>query len=192
MTPFEVYCEYICLRNHFSADSYDYFRYKGKSRLKPSSFQNRKDKIFFEKLSKHSDVHGFLVANLSINEKAWIRELAYSDEAERIYKLWLRHQQSLTYSFKNDLSKLESQFNLNFICEDNQHPILLQKYLGGDINLETLCILLDITGAKKYWDLKMAYDLVYDMLKLKITKYTPFINYEKEKYKKICLDYFTK
>lgn len=192
MTPFEVYCEYICLRNHFSSGDYDYIKYKGKSRLKLSSFQKRKDKIFFEKLAKHPDVHGFLVANLSLNEKLWIRDLAYSDEAERIYKLWLRHQQSLTYSFKNDLSKLDSQFNLNFTCEDNQHPILLQKYLGGDVNLETLCILLDITGAMKHWNTKMRYDLVWDMLSLKVRKYLPFINYDKEKYKKICLDFYTK
>ena len=192
MTPFEVYCDYVNLKNHFTSHSYDYHKYKGKSKLKLSSFQNRKDRLFFEKISKHSDPHTFLLANLLVDDKCYIRDIAYSEQAEKVYKLWVKQHQSLSYSFKQDLSKLDTNFNKNFICEDNQHPILLNKYLAGEVSLESLCILLQLTGAKKYWDTKLKYDLVYDMLKLKIEKYTPFINFEHDKFKKICLDYFTK
>jgi len=191
MTAFEVYKEYVALKQHFSTESYDYFRYGGKSKLKPESFQKRKDKIFFEKLAKHTDVHGFLVANLSVNEKLWIRDLAYSENAELNYKNWSKYNQALTYNFKQDLSKIDSNFNKNFICEDHQHPILLKKYLANEISLETLCILVDVTNALKYWNKEMEFDLVWDMLKIKIKKYIPFIKYEKEKYKKIALDFFS-
>lgn len=190
MTPFECYCEYVSLKNHFSQPSYDYFKYNGKTRLKPESFKNRKDKIFFEKLAKHSDVHKYLLANLSLNEKLWIRDLAYSEDAERIYQEWNKRQQSLTYSFKQDISKLDVDFDKNFIVKDNQHPILLNIFLSGEISLETICILLDITHAKKYWDINLKYDLVWDMLSQKVRKYTPFIQYDKDKFKKICLDTF--
>ena len=61
MTPFEVYCEYVSLKNHFTKLDYDYIKYNGKMRLKPTSFQKRKDKLFFEKISKHSDPHGFFI-----------------------------------------------------------------------------------------------------------------------------------
>jgi hypothetical protein len=30
MTPFEVYKKYLALKNHFTKDSYDYFKYGGK------------------------------------------------------------------------------------------------------------------------------------------------------------------
>ena len=156
-----------------------------------NSFNKRKDKIFFEKLAKHPDVHGFLIANLSDNEKLWIRELAYSEKAEQAYKLWMKRQQSLTYCFKQDLDKLHNDFNKNFLIEENSHPILLKKYLGDEICLETLCILLNLVpGAMKHWDTKLSYDLVWDMLGTKVRKYTPFVKFDREKYKQICLDHF--
>lgn len=190
MTPFECYNEYLALKNHFSRDTYDYFKYNGKTSSKIDSFNKRKDKIFFQKLAKHKDLHNFLLANFSNNPKAWVRDLAYSDDAEKIYKEWNMRQQSLSYCFKQDLSKLNESFDNNFICKDNAHPILLQKFLAKDISLETLCILLKISGAKKYWDKKMEYDLIWQEVKLQVEKYTPFIKFEEEKTKKIVVDFF--
>jgi hypothetical protein len=192
MSAFECYKEYLALKNHFSSPNYDYFRYNGKLKVNSTSFDQRKDKLFFQKLAKHPDVHNFLVANLSKNDKAWIKELAYSDDAERVYKDWLKRNQSLTYVVKNDLSQLDSPFDGNFIVSKTQsHPRLLQLYLGGHVTLETVCILLDITKAKKHWDSKMEFDPIYDEVRKKIEKYTPFIKYDKDKMKKIVLDYFS-
>jgi hypothetical protein len=192
MSAFECYKEYLALKNHFSSPNYDYFRYNGKLKVNSTSFDQRKDKLFFQKLAKHPDVHNFLVANLSKNDKAWIKELAYSDDAERVYKDWLKRNQSLTYVVANDLSQLDSPFDGNFIVSKTQsHPRLLQLYLGGHVTLETVCILLDITKAKKHWDSKMEFDPIYDEVRKKIEKYTPFIKYDKVKIKKIVLDYFS-
>lgn len=190
MSALECYKEYLALKNHFSKPSYDYFKYNGKVKVNASSFDSRKDKLFFQKLAKHPDVHSFLIANLAIDSKAWIRDLAYSETAEKTYKDWLKRQQSLTYNFKQELSKLDEDFNNNFLIKDNDHPILLKKFLGSEISLETICILLDLTGAKNHWDKKMQYDLVWDNTRTKIEKYTPFIKYDKEKIKNILLDHF--
>ena len=191
ITAFECYKEYLALKNHFSKPDYDYFKYNGKVKSNHESFEKRKDKLFFQKLAKHPDVHNFLIANLSDNEKHWIRDLAYSEDAEKTYKSWLKRQQSLTYVFKQELSKLDEDFNNNFACKNNEHPLLLRKFLGSDISLETLCLLLEFTGAKSHWDSKMQYDLVYDAIKTKIEKYSPFIKADKEKLKTIVLDYFS-
>jgi hypothetical protein len=191
MSAFECYQEYLALKNHFSKPDYDYFKYNGKIRVNINSFNTRKDKIFFEKLAKHPDVHNFLIANLSENEKNWIRDLAYSEEAEKTYKSWLKRTQSLSYCFQQELGKLDTDFNKNFIVSRNEHPFLLKLFLAREISLETLCLLLEFTGAKKYWDSKMQYDLVYDTIKTKIEKYTPFIKYDKDKLKKIVVDYFS-
>jgi hypothetical protein len=190
MSAFDCYKEYVALKNHFTKPTYDYFKYNGKAKLNFDSFDKRKDKLFFQKLAKHPDVHNFLIANLADNEKHWIRDLAYSESAEKTYKDWLKRQQSLSYVFKSELSELKTDFNENFVCKDGTHPYLLKLYLGKQISLETLCLLLEVTGAKKHWDSKMEYDLVWDSLKTKIEKYSPFIKCDKDKIKKIVLDYF--
>jgi hypothetical protein len=191
MSAFECYKEYLALKNHFSKPTYDYFKYNGKLKLNPDSFDKRKDKLFFQKLAKHPDVQNFLIANLSDNEKSWIRELAYSDAAEKVYKDWVKRQQSLTYVFKTELNTLKPNFNENFIIKNNEHPVLLKKFLGKEISLETMCLLLELTGAKKHWDTKLQYDLIWDTLTIKVEKYTPFIRCDKDKIKNIVLDYFT-
>ena len=191
MSAFDAYKEYLALKNHFTKPGYDYFKYNGKLKVNADSFNSRKDKLFFQKLSKHPDVHNFLVANFSKNEKAWIKDLAYSEEAEKTYKDWLKRSQSLSYVIKNEIKQLGPSFNGNFIVfSDSPHPLALKMYLGSYISLETLCILLDLTKAKKHWDSKMEYDPVYQDVKMKIEKYTPFIKYDKEKVRKIVLDYF--
>lgn len=191
MTAFDCYKEYLALKNHFTKPDYDYFKYNGKVRSNVDSFEKRADKFFFQKLAKHPDVRNFLVANFSENEKAWIRNLAYNESAEQVYKNWLKRQQSLSYLFKQELSKLDTNFNNNFACKENEHPLLLRKFLGNEVSLETLCLLLEFTGAKKHWDSKMQYDLVYDTIKTKIEKYSPFIKCDKDKLRKVVLDYFS-
>jgi hypothetical protein len=190
MSALECYQEYLALKNHFSKPSYDYFKYNGKVRVNAKTFDARKDKLFFQKLAKHPDVHSFLIANLSENEKTWIKELAYSEVAEKVYKDWSKRQQSLSYVFKQDLTKLDPVLKNNFNCKEGEHPLLLRLYLGKEISLETLCLLLEFSGVKQKWDSRMEYDLVWESLKTKIEKYTPFIKYDKDKIVKIALDFF--
>ena len=190
MSALECYQQYLAIKQHFSKPNYDYFKYNGKVRVNAATFDARKDKLFFQKLAKHPDVTKFLVANLSENDKAWIKELAYSESAEKTYKAWVKRQQSLTYIFQNDLEKLDRVLKNNFTCKSGEHPLLLKKFLGKEISLETLCILLEFSGAKAMWDTKMEYDLIWESFKTKIEKYLPFIKYEKDKLVKIALDYF--
>jgi hypothetical protein len=190
MSAFEAYKEYIALKNHFTKPNYDYIKYNGHSRLKQSSFNTRKDKLFFEKLSKRPDYHDFLIANFAHDSKLWIKELAYSEEADKRYTDWKKKTQSLTYHVKNQLNKLSEKFDSNFKCRGNNHPKLLKLYLGGEISLETLCVLLELTGAIKHWDSKLEYDPIWEEFRMKIVKYTPFLKYDREKMKKIVVDFF--
>ena len=52
MMPFDSYKTYLSLKNHFTKDSYDYFKYCGKSRASLQSFYKRKDRMWFEKVSR--------------------------------------------------------------------------------------------------------------------------------------------
>jgi hypothetical protein len=192
MSAFECYKEYVALKKHFTTPSYDYFKYNGKINISYNTFEKRKDKLFFQKLAKHTDLKNFLIANFANDERSWIRNLAYNEEAEKIYKDWLKKNQSLTYVFKEDIKKLNDDFNSNFVCQENQHPILFKKFLGKEICLETLCLLLEFSNAMKHWNSKMEYDLVWETFRNKIEKYAPFIKCDKDKLRKICVEHFTK
>ena len=66
MVPFDTYKTYLALKNHFTKDSYDYHKYQGKSRASLQSFYKRKDRYWFEKLSRQKEdkeVIDFFVAN---------------------------------------------------------------------------------------------------------------------------------
>lgn len=190
MTPFEAYKDYLALRNHFNSPDYDYFKYNGKVSGSVASFEKRKDRFFFEKLAKHRDPHGLMVANFIDNPKTWIKDIAYSEAASKTYEAWVKRLQSLTYLIVEDAKKLDPDFNSNFKVEDDEHPNILRLYLGGQITLETLVVLCDILGCASYWEKKMEGDPIWEETSLKIKKYRPFVKYNAEKIKKLLYEYF--
>ena len=189
VTPFETYQSYLSMKSHFTNPKYDFFRYGGKSRATMSSFNKRKDKYWFEKTSRiYSDeeVLNFLLANF-VNtdnpQNLWSGEIINS--GERTYAEWMRRKQSLTYIFKEQSEKLLSEIELEelFSCSKG-HPLILKKYLGGEVSLETFVILEKIFSFGKDFDKKLD-DPVWESVSLKVKKYIPFININVFQYKKI-------
>ncbi len=189
VTPFETYRTYLSMKSHFTNPKYDFFKYGGKSRATVSSFNKRKDKYWFEKTSrKYSDqqVLDFLLSNFVTADNPqnlWIGEIINS--GERTYAEWMRRKQSMTYIFKEQSEKLllESDLEKLFRCSKG-HPIILKKYLGGEVSLETLIILEKVFSFVKDFDKKLT-DPVWETVSLKIKKYIPFININVYNYKKI-------
>ena len=190
VTPFETYQTYLSMKSHFTNRKYDFFKYGGKSRATITSFNKRKDKYWFEKTSrKYSDqqILDFLLSNfLSTDnpQNLWIGEIINS--GERNYAEWMRRQQSLTYLFKEQLNELLSSKNLNevFDCSNRKHPVVLKRYLGGEISLETLMILEKVFSFAKNFDKKLE-DPVWETVSMKLKKYNPFLNINVFQYKKI-------
>ena len=192
VTPFETYQAYLGMKSHFTNPKYDFFRYGGKSRATMSSFNKRKDKYWFEKTSrKYSDqeVIDFLLSNF-VNatnpQNLWIGEIINS--GERTYSEWMKRQQSLTYLFTEQSSELLLEKNLDevFNCSKG-HPIVLKKYLGGDISLETFAILEKVFSFQKKFDKKLS-DPVWETVSIKLKKYLPFLNINVFQFKKILRD----
>ena len=189
MTPYECYVDYLALKRHFTTDSYDYFKYNGKVSAKRDSFDKRKDQFFFEKLSRHRDPHGLILANLIKSNDVWVRELV-SDKAQQNYNEWMKKTQSISRLLESELSCLNDDFDVNFRVVQT-HPPLLKLYLSDRISLETLVILTTLTGCLGHWDKSMTNDVLWSEVKKKIAKTKPFIHYDLEKVKKICLDRFS-
>jgi len=190
MSAFDCYKEYIALKNHFTKPSYNYFKYNGKSKLNVSSFDARKDKLYFMKVAKHPDPKNYILSNLVKNPKVWIKEIAYSPESEGVYRDWAKRQQSLMYLFKEELSKLNSDFDSNFKVMDQTHPYVIKLFIREEISLETLVILVDLVKCSAYWSKRFEYDPTVEDVLNKIMKYRPFIQYDREKVKNIVLDKF--
>ena len=192
VTPFETYQTYLSMKSHFTNPKYDFIKYGGKSRATITSFNKRKDKYWFEKTSrKYSDqeVIDFLLSNF-VNatnpQNLWIGEIINS--GERTYAEWKMRQQSLTYMFKEQSENLLSENDLEkvFNCSKG-HPIVLKKYLGGEISLETLSILEKVFSFKGKFDKKLK-DPVWETVSMKLKKYLPFLNINVFQFKKILRD----
>ena len=188
VTPFETYRTYLSMKSHFTNPKYDFIKYGGKSRATITSFNKRKDKYWFEKTSrKYSDqeVIDFLLSNF-VNatnpQNLWIGEIINS--GERTYAEWKMRQQSLTYMFTEQSENLLSENDLEtvFNCSKG-HPIVLKKYLGGEISLETLSILEKVFSFKGKFDKKLK-DPVWETVSLKLKKYLPFLNINVFQFKK--------
>ena len=192
VTPFETYQAYLGMKSHFTNPKYDFIKYGGKSRATITSFNKRKDKYWFEKTSrKYSDqeVIDFLLSNF-VNatnpQNLWIGEIINS--GERTYAEWKMRQQSLTYMFTEQSENLLSENDLEkvFNCSKG-HPIVLKKYLGGEISLETLSILEKVFSFKGKFDKKLK-DPVWETVSMKLKKYLPFLNINVFQFKKILRD----
>ena len=68
----------------------------------------------------------------------------------------------------------ENKLEEIFECSKG-HPIILKKYLGGEISLETFSIWEKVFSFQKNFDKKLT-DPVWETVSLKLKKYIPFIN----------------
>lgn len=189
MSPFETYQTYLSLKSHFSNPKYDYFKYGGKSRATLQSFNKRRDKYWFEKTSRKmsdKEIVDFFLANFIATDnpqKMWIG--AIIKEGEENYKDWMRRQQSLSYLFKQESEELFSSHSMKdlFDCSKT-HPILLKKFLSGQISLETMVIYNRIFDYTTNFDKKLM-DPIWETMSLKIKKYSPFLNVDIFQFKKL-------
>ena len=189
MMPFDAYKQYLSLKNHFTKEKYDYHKYCGKSRATVQSFYKRKDRFWFEKLARNKsdqEVIEFFVSNFitcTDPSKLWIGEMIR--EGEGRYTAWKKRTQSLSYIFKEEIQNILANQDLDSIfSRKSGHPIILKKYLGGDISIETMVILDQILEYRKEFD-KHLQDPVWETVSMRMKKYSPFLNIDVFQYKKV-------
>jgi len=189
MMPFDAYRCYISLKSHFTKESYDYHKVGVLTRVKKETFYKRKDRFWFEKFSRQKndkEVVEFFVSNFVSTtdpSRMYIGELVKNGE-ER-YVDWKKRTQSLSYVFKEETEYLfkDKKMDEVFDCSKG-HPIVLKKFLGGNISLETLVIYDRILGYGNNFDKKLK-DPVWETVSRRVRKYTPFLNIDVFRYKKI-------
>jgi len=189
MTPYDVYTTYLAMKKHFTDAKFDFFRYHGKTKASVAAFNKRKDKYFFERMSRKlsdDEVKMYFIANFVATENpsaVWVGEIMQS--GERNYKNLSKKYQSLTYLFGQECSTLLGEYTLPELFDVSKgHPPIIKRYLGGDISIETLTILEIIFGFCAKIDTKLT-DPVWETVSFKVKKYRPFINIDITKCKTI-------
>ena len=191
--PFESYKLYNSLKLHFETDNYDAIKYNFKTSIKPTSFFKRKDKYFFAKLANtYDDLLDFYVANFK-NDVKYVGDML-NEHGERYYREHKKVCESLTYTFENDINKLyesNSDFDSLLEAKDNEHPFVITYWLQDEIHLETVVILDSITGFIDRENKKISETIIWPDIFRKITKYKPFVKFDKTKCVNILKKTFT-
>lgn len=191
ITGYEAFGIFQALKLHFTSDSYDFFKYHGKSKISVEAFELRKDKYHFYKLSRRlpnrEELILFIVANLLHNDNLWVGDLL-TEESETIYRARQKILQSLSYTFENDCRFLfEGTDNPNDVLQsdDGDYPRLLVKTLQGVTQIETLCILNSILNFFPMWSKKITDTVRWPNYRRKVEKFAVFLTYDSVKYKLI-------
>ena len=116
--------------------------------------------------------------------KLWIGEMIR--EGEGRYTEWKKRTQSLTYLFREETGSIftDNNFDAMFSLEGTSHPQILKEYLRNNISIETFVILDRILGFREDWDKKLQ-DPVWETVSLRMKKYSPFLNINVPRYKKV-------
>ena len=186
MRGYDLYCLYQAIKLHFTSEGYNFFHYDGKTRVSIDAFEKRRDKYFFHRLARKyrdEEMVSFLVANF-VKGKKWIGEFLEED-AEVNYIEYMKHKQSFSYFFENEVSYLFSIVDEPkelFKYSSGTYPVIINEYLSGKLSLETLAILNRYICFLESMDHKYGKDdIIWSKIKLLAQKILPFLEYDKHK-----------
>lgn len=178
---YKTYLTYLALKQHFTLDSYDYFKYQGAVNASPDSFKRRRDKKYFLKLSKQRDPEHRILAHLVKDPDAWIGDIC---DDEKTYFEWAKRYESFTYFFQSDLSRY-SDLATALSVHDGQYPTILTDYFNDKVSLETIVGLDIATGIMGSWKSQIKETFVFPGLYKRVNKYKPFFTLNKQKLNQI-------
>lgn len=188
MEPIEAYQLFQSIKWYYEKASYDYFKYGGRVSIKQDTFDRRRDKYFFHKLSKKDDLEFFLASNLFRDSTNWVGDILTAEHT-RYYRERKGIVASLKEHVKNDLSRYDS-FEDACVITNGEYAKIIIDYLANKIQPETLVILNDICGSTifPYWEKECNDRFVWPTTQERIRKYGKFLDYDKNKYKNLLID----
>lgn len=190
LTGYETFQLYLAIKNHFTLDSYDYFKYNGKTRyVSKEAYLARRDRFQFEKLARSCDnVHDHLVANF-LKDKTWVGDLLNDDAFENT-KAYVKTNQSMSYVFRNELEKI-GDIKAALKSVNGGYPELMLSLMSGAISVQTFVILNHFIQFIPKLDKKLPDDFLWSKLSTKVKKFAPFIltDLDKKKFGQILKEH---
>lgn len=191
MDPFDVYKLYNALKLHFENDSYDAVKYNFKTTVNPNSFFKRRDKYFFAKIGKNQkDIQNFFVFNF-IEDMKYVGDMM-DIEGQQNYTKHKKIHESLTREYEKDINNIDTSFDELLVVNNiNTPPKIIELWMEEEITLETVVILNSITDFVSREGRKITETLFWPDVSKKITKYQPFVNFDKSKFVELTKKGFT-
>ena len=187
MDAFQAYRYYLALKLHFTTDSYDVVKHKGRVKASRDSFM--KQEHMYKRIVKQyadDEVVNFLVSNFVSGDR-WGG--VFDAESNNTYLNWKKRMESLAYTFKTDMQRVLTELNLTafeetniFNVTKNQHPYIIRAYMSKTISIESLVILNKLFGFCDKFDKDIEETLVWPDISRLIRKYSPFVKINKDKY----------
>lgn len=187
METYEAFQLYISIKYHFTGKNYDYFKYGGRVDVSMESLLVRKDLSYFRIASERYKKEQFLdlaVANFLL-DRTWIGDFLDS-EGQAAYHEYIKNRSSLGYVFKEDVQKLFKNCKDPFgLDKKNAYPKVVRMVISKQISFWTFCILDDLFHFSESLNKKYdSNDMIWPPLEKKKNKFLPFIEYDKEKFRK--------
>lgn len=177
---------YTAIKLHFNNEGYDFFKYQGQLKF-PPKLSKRKDKHFFEWLSKKDDPAGLIIANVADDPQVWIGNLLH-EKAKETYLAWRKRQDTTAYTFQTEFRKLAYNFPDAFTCIAGSHPLALKLYLQREVSVDTLVITNQVMAFLPNWDKVLVNDALWKTMRLSLIKYRGFVEFNEAEYRKIILN----
>lgn len=174
MTGYEIYCEYVSLKRHFSDWRYDYERYGGPARIKPETFEKRPDAFRFRKLAARPSARWSIVAALARKDGAWVGDCLGRD-AEIVRDESLGRVQAMPYFLEKETAALGDDLAAAVLPEYGKHPLLARTVLWGKVSVEVGSAIVGLTGATTRWRDEYSDDPVMESLTRRLTKLFPLM-----------------
>lgn len=188
MKPIEAYKLFQSIKWYYEKESYDYFKYRGKVAIKQETFDTKRDKYFYYKLSKIPNLEFYLACNLFLDSKLWVGNIL-----EEKYRTHARVREgvvkAIDVKFRDDISRYDS-YNDMLIVRSGNYPKIVQDYLDMKVNPETIAIVDVICNEAifPYWSKKCNDIYVWPDTQARIQKYGRFLSIDKERMKEIADD----
>lgn len=182
-----AYIVFVTIRTHFESTTFDFFKHH-KVKASRETYENRSDRWFFDKVAKEyeiKDVRDFFIAN-RLQDRNYVTELL-EDDAVSNYTEYQRRRQSLSYLFANEVERVfRHGIKKPFEVSEDEYPYIVSLYLRKVISPETMVILNDFIPYIDKFDKYLGkHDVIWSKVSLKLTKYKPFLKYDREKFKRI-------
>lgn len=174
-----VFRLYLMMKHHFNG-KYDLIKYNWNIRVSDKSYQKRRDRYFFERLSekyKLRELVLLMVSNLVSNQEAWIGDLSDSDAID-FYRNYVVKLKSIRDTVEDDLKNiyyfskkmnitLSDVFNFN---EKMGSSYLLKLLQSQIITAETFLFLDSFLDVINKYDSEMS-DIIWNNYSVKLKAY---------------------
>lgn len=160
---------YMACTLHFKEgkNSYDFFKYQGKTRTNADSLLKRKDKYFFERAAAKSgndnDAIIFTFSNI-IKGNTYVRNFDWKN-----YQEWLSYCEALYFRFEKDVYKYSGK--------DKEIDPVEECFAGSTDAYNYLVIANEISNGYLFKRLgeKYEFNILWEDLQAKLLKYRPFV-----------------